>query len=212
MISLLDHLKNINRACGVKNRNVGLSAGGAQRDIHITNIPQTENKNHCVSDRTFLNFVLLLILKARSLGSVNLGTSKNIVGIAMDTSNKMIGGIPPSLERLTGLVLILNGKQLRFTAGGKKLLKGMLAYYGFNIADVKTVAHYETIRKFAISSAAAGLIGDTSREDSALNLPALVEDFFSCDKLVDEIFSELKPAPDLKLVNPSIAKPQVTEK
>ena len=131
----------------------------------------------------------------------------------MEGSNKMIGGIPPNLDRLTGLVLILNGKQLRFTIRGRQLLKGMLAYYGFNIADVKTVEHYETIREVAISNAAAGLISDnTSLGDSALDLPALMADLFNTEKLVDEIFSGLKPAPHLKLVSPSTAKPWGSEK
>lgn len=121
----------------------------------------------------------------------------------MDDSNKAIGGIPPALERLTGLVLISNGNQLRFTARGKQLLKGMLAYYGFNISDVKTITHYETIREIAISNAAFGLQSDNKNPDvPAFNLPALIDDLFNTEKLVDEIFRELKTAPHLKLVPP----------
>jgi len=132
--------------------------------------------------------------------------------MGMEGFNKMIGGIPPSLDRLMGLVLILDDSHLRFTAGGKQLLKGMLAYYGFKITDVKTVKHYETIREIAINHAAAELtIDNTNAGDFAVDLSALVEDLFNTEKRVAEIF-ELKPARHLKIVPPSAIKSPCGEK
>jgi len=133
--------------------------------------------------------------------------------MAMEGSNKLIGGIPPSLERLTGLALTLDGKQLRFTARGKQLLKGMLAYYGSKIADVKTIGHYEAIREIAIRHAAVDLKScSTNPGDPTVDLSTLVEDIFNPEKRVDEIFCELKPVPHLKIVPPSAGKLQGSEK
>ncbi|MDB6061770.1 MAG: hypothetical protein JWM78_1873 [Verrucomicrobiaceae bacterium] len=130
----------------------------------------------------------------------------------MDDSNKTIGGIPPALERLTGLVLISNGNQLRFTMPGRKLLKGMLAYYGFNIADIKTITHYEIIREIAISNAALDLQSDKNPNEPAHDLPALIDGLFNTETPVDKIFSELRPDQHLKLVPSAGAKPLDREK